>query len=168
MPQFDFHFFTPLFFWTVVSFGMLLFLLNRYAFPKILQFMEEREKQIRESLHQAEQARLEADRLRVQYEGRLKAAQQEVEAILEEARLRSRKLMEENQKRIELETRQMIEEAKETIQREQQQALREIQRTAVDLALIAAEKVLQRGLTDDDHRRFVEEAIKEAGRQKVK
>ena len=43
MPQFESHFFSSLIFWEIVSFGILFFLLYKYAFPGILGILEERE-----------------------------------------------------------------------------------------------------------------------------
>ena len=40
MPQFESHFFSSLIFWEVLSFGVLLFLLYKYAFPGILSILE--------------------------------------------------------------------------------------------------------------------------------
>ena len=57
MPQLDLHFFTPLFFWTLVSFGIFFFLLYRYALPPLLQVMDEREKKIRDNIGDAERGR---------------------------------------------------------------------------------------------------------------
>jgi F0F1-type ATP synthase membrane subunit b/b' len=66
---------------------------------------------------------------------------------------------------VEQETQRMLAEARSEIQREQQQVLREIRRTAVDLTLLAAEKVLSRSLTDADHRRLIDEAVQEITQQ---
>ena len=49
MPQFDTHFFSSLIFWEIISFAVLLFILWKYAFPPILQTLDERERRIRES-----------------------------------------------------------------------------------------------------------------------
>jgi F0F1-type ATP synthase membrane subunit b/b' len=59
----------------------------------------------------------------------------------------------------------MLAEARSEIQREQQQVLREVRRAAVDLTLLAAEKVLSRSLTDADHRRLIDEAVQEITQQ---
>ena len=63
MPQFESHFFSSLIFWEILSFGVLLFILYKYAFPGILSFLEEREKKIKDSLDQAERHRSDAERL---------------------------------------------------------------------------------------------------------
>ena len=61
MPQFESHFFSSLIFWEVVSFGILLFVLYKFAFPGILSALEEREKKIKDSLDQAEMHRSAAE-----------------------------------------------------------------------------------------------------------
>ena len=57
MPQFESHFFSSLIFWEILSFGILFFLLYKYAFPSLLGMLEEREKKIKDSLDQAERHR---------------------------------------------------------------------------------------------------------------
>ena len=165
MPQFDLHFLSPLVFWSVVSFGALLFLLYRYAFPVIFRALEEREKTIKDSLDHAERLKNEAQLLLAQYEARLKSVHDEGRMILEEARRQAQLQIEENERRMELETQRMLSEARSEIGREQQEVLREVRRAAVDLTLLAAEKVLSRSLTDADHRRLINEAVQEIAQQ---
>ena len=167
VPQFDLHFLSPLLFWSVVSFGILLFLLHRYAFPLIFKILEERENKIRGSLEEADRIRQEAKELLAQYESKLKGVQQEVQSILEDARNQARRLIEEGQERMKREAQQMIKEAKADIERQRQQVMGEIQEATVDLILTTTEKILERELTQSDHRRLVEEVIQEVaeGRQ---
>jgi F-type H+-transporting ATPase subunit b len=66
--------------------------------------------------------------------------------ILEKARAESEKVLERAHRQMELET---------------EQAIQTIRAQAADLALRAAEKVIERSLTDADHRRFADEAIAE-------
>jgi F-type H+-transporting ATPase subunit b len=165
MPQFDTHFLASLLFWSVVSFGILLFLLKRYALPGVLEMLEAREKKIKDSLDQAERLKLEAQQLLARYEAKLKSVHDEGRTILEAARKQAQLQLEENGQRVEQETQRMLAEARSEIQREQQQVLREIRRAAVDLTLLAAEKVLSRSLTDADHRRLIDEAVQEITQQ---
>src|SRR2546430_10400003 len=82
MPHFDPHFFSSLIFWEIVSFGILLWVLYKYAFPPILETLETRERRIKESLEQAERHRAEAERKLREYEAKLSAAGREAEAVL--------------------------------------------------------------------------------------
>ena len=82
MPQFESHFFSSLIFWEILSFGILFFLLYKYAFPSLLGMLEEREKKIKDSLDQAERHRSEAERRLKEYEAKLATAAKDAEALL--------------------------------------------------------------------------------------
>jgi F-type H+-transporting ATPase subunit b len=88
MPQFESHFFSSLIFWEVVSFGILLFVLYKFAFPGILSALEERERKIKDSLDQAEMHRSAAER-KLGYEAKLEGASREAEGILLAAKERA-------------------------------------------------------------------------------
>ena len=86
MPQFDVHFFSSLIFWELVSFGILLWVLYKFAFPPILDALETRERKIRDSIEQAEQNRLTAEQRLAEYEAKLRGAAREAEAVVAEAK----------------------------------------------------------------------------------
>lgn len=159
MPQFESHFFSTLIFWEVISFGVLLFLLYKYAFPGILSVLEEREKKIKDSLDQAERHRSEAERRLKEYEARLAAAGKEAEGILTAAKERAQRLLEENEQRLTTEAERIKGEATREIDHERRKAIQEIRTQTTDLALMVAEKVVERSLTDADHRRLADQAL---------
>ena len=159
MPQFDSHFFSTLIFWEVVSFGILLFLLYKYAFPGILSMLEEREKKIKDSLDQAERHRTEAERKLKEYEAKLAASSKEAEGILATAKERAQQLMEENEQRLTTKAERIKGDATREIDHERRKAIQEIRTQTTDLALMVAEKVIQRSLTDADNRRLADEAL---------
>src|SRR5437879_6801414 len=107
MPQFESHFFSSLIFWEVLSFAILLFVLYKFAFPGILNALEEREKKIKDSLDQAEPHRSEAERKLKEYEAKLNTAGQEAEGLRAAAKERAKRLMEENEQRLTAEPERM-------------------------------------------------------------
>ena len=159
MPQFDSHFFSSLIFWELVSFGILLWVLSKYALPPILEALETRERKIRESIDQAEQNRTTAEKCLKEYEAKLRGAAQEAEAIVAEARNKAQHLLEENEQRLRTESERIKTETSQEIERERRKALQDIRGEAADLALLVAEKVLIRSLSDDDNRRLAKEAL---------
>jgi F-type H+-transporting ATPase subunit b len=159
MPQFESHFFSSLIFWEVVSFAILLFILYKFAFPGILSVLEEREKKIKNSLDEAEAHRLEAERRLREYEARLAGASREAEGILAAAKERTQRLMEENEQRLTAEAERIKGDATREIDHERRKAIQEIRTQTTDLALMVAEKVVERSLTDADHRRLADEAL---------
>jgi F-type H+-transporting ATPase subunit b len=159
MPQFESHFFSSLIFWEVVSFAILFFVLYKYAFPGILGMLEEREKKIKDSLDQAEQHRSEAERRLKDYEAKLSAAGKEAEAILAAAKERAQRLLDENEQRMTTEAERIKGDATRAIEQERRRAIQDIRTQTTDLALMVAEKVVQRSLTDTDHRKFADDAL---------
>src|SRR5574341_197476 len=159
MPQFDSYFFSSLIFWEIVSFGILLFALYKYAFPGILGILEEREKKIKDSLDQAERHRSEAERKLKEYEAKLNAAAKEAEGILAAAKERAQHLLEENEQRLTAEAERIKGDATREIDQERRRAIQEILTQTTDLALMVAEKVVQRSLTDADHRKLADDAL---------
>ncbi len=165
MPQFDTHFFSTLIFWEVVSFAILLWVLWKFAFPPILQTLEERERRIRESLEQADRQRAESEQKMLEHEARFKAASRQAEAVLEGAKERAQRVMEENEQRMKVETQRYKEDATREIEQERRRAIQEIRDQTTAMALLVAEKVVGRSLTDADHKRMADEALASVAKQ---
>jgi F-type H+-transporting ATPase subunit b len=164
MPQFEPHFFSSLIFWEVISFSVLLFVLYKFAFPGILRVLEERERKIKDSLDQAERHRSEAERRLKEYEAKLGAASKEAEGILAAAKERAQRLFEENEQRLTAEAERIKGDATREIDHERRKAIQEIRNQTTDMALMVAEKVVQRSLNDADHRRLADEALEALSR----
>jgi len=165
MPQFDTHYFSTLIFWEVVSFAILLWILWKFAFPPILQTLEERERRIRESLEQADRHRAESEQKMLEYEAKFKAASKQAEAVLEAAKERAQRVMEENEQRMKVETQRYKEDATREIEQERRRAIQEIRNHTTAIALLVAEKVVGRSLTDADHKRMADEALASVAKQ---
>ena len=161
MPQFDPHFFSSLIFWEVLSFSILFWILYKYAFPPILETLENRERKIRESLDQAEQSRATAEQKLKEYETKLQLAAKEAETLMAEAKQKAQRLLDENQQRLRADSERIKEEATQDIERERRKAVQDIKEQTDDLAILVAEKVIGRSLSDEDHRRFAQEALAE-------
>jgi F-type H+-transporting ATPase subunit b len=67
--------------------------------------------------------------------------------------------MEENEQRMTTEAERIKGEATRAIDHERRNAIQEIRAQTTDLALMVAEKVVQRSLNDADHRRLADEAL---------
>lgn len=161
MPQFDPTFMSSLLFWSIISFGILMYLLNKYALPGLIEMLDQRGKKIKDNLADADRLKKEARDLLSQYESKLKAVYQEGQEILENARKQAQEQLEDNAKRVKQETDRMLADAKSEISRDKQKALQDVQKAAVELSLLAAEKILARNLSDTDHKRLVDEALQE-------
>ncbi len=159
MPQFDTHFFSSLLFWEIVSFAVLLFILAKYAFPPILQTLDERERKIRESIESAERRSAEAERRMAEYETKMKASAKEAEEMIAQAKVRAQQVKEENERQLSADAERIKAAAAREIEQERRKALDDVRRHAGELALQVAGKVLERSLTDADHKRLADESL---------
>jgi F-type H+-transporting ATPase subunit b len=147
--------------WTIVSFLITLFVLKRYAFGPVQKLIDDRRDRIRQSIEEADRAREEARSLLDEHRALIAQAKSEAEQILSEARQvgdaqsdRMRKELEEDRQRRLDETVRQIDQAKV-------QALGELKREVASLAVLAAEKVTRKTLTDQDQTRLIDEALAE-------
>jgi F-type H+-transporting ATPase subunit b len=147
--------------WTLLLFGLSLYILWKLAFPRISEALDRRQHAIEESIDHAESVRKQADDLLVEYQERLREARQQAEQILE----RSRKTAESREREIQAEAQerreQMMEQTRKDIEAETRRAIQEIRREVADLTVLATEKVTRKVLDDDDQRRLVEDALSE-------
>jgi F-type H+-transporting ATPase subunit b len=147
--------------WTLVLFGVSLYILWKVAFPRIAEALDRRQKAIEESIDIAERTRREADQLLAEYRERLTAARQQADEIV----ARARKAGEQAEADLTVKGRQrreeLLEQARKDIEAETRRALQEIRAEVADLTILATEKVTRKTLTDEDQRRLVEEAVAE-------
>lgn len=147
--------------WTIVTFVIVLLVLRRYAWKPILTSMEAREAGIRRLIDDAEAARVEADRLLEEYNRRLAEAREEGRRVVAEAKEAAERVRAETLDRARAEAEAIVARTGTEIDLERKKALAEIRTRAVDLAIRAAERVLEESLDDQRHRRVAEEYLRE-------
>jgi F-type H+-transporting ATPase subunit b len=147
--------------WTLLVFGISMLLLSRFAFPRIRDALDRRQKAIDESIDHAERTRQEADDVLAEYRERLKEAREQAEEIV----ARSRRTAEDQEREMLEHTRerreQLLEQTKRDIEAETRRAIAEIRDEVANLTVLAAEKVTRKSLSEADQRRLVEEALGE-------
>lgn len=147
--------------WTLLLFGISLYILWKLAFPRISEALDRRQHAIEESIDHADQVRKQADELLAEYQQRLRDAREQAEQIVE----RSRKTTEAREREIQAEAQerreQMMEQTRKDIEAETRRAIQEIRHEVADLTVLATEKITRKVLDADDQRRLVEDALSE-------
>src|SRR5436309_4060893 len=72
--------------WTLLLFGISMYILWKLAFPRISEALDRRQHAIEESIDHAERVRHDADALLEEYRERLREARGQAEQIVERAR----------------------------------------------------------------------------------
>jgi len=147
--------------WTLIAFLITLFVLKKYAFGPIQKTIDERRERIRRSIEEAENAREEARKLLQEHRSLLGQARGQAEEILSEARRVAESQRQRVKEETEADRQRRLEETKRQIEAETQRALGLIRAEVAELTLIATQKVTGKVLEDADHRRLIEDAVKD-------
>ena len=151
-----------LIFWMTVAFGIVLFILGKFAWPAILKGLGEREQSIQEALDSAKEAQEQMKRLKLDNDKMLREAMEERDIILTEARKIKDKIIGEAKEKAGKEASEIVESAKEKINNEKVAALREIKSTVVEYSIEIAEKILREELKDKaKQKKYIEKLLKE-------
>jgi F-type H+-transporting ATPase subunit b len=147
--------------WTLLVFGISLWILGKFAFPRIAEALDRRQKAIEESIDAADRTRKDAEEILAEYRERLAEARGQADEIV----ARARKTGEAAENEIVADARskreEMMEQTRKDIEAETRRAIQAIRAEVADLTVLATEKVARKSLTDDDQKRLVEEALSE-------
>jgi F-type H+-transporting ATPase subunit b len=145
-----------LMFWTILLFGILFFLVNKYAFPVILGAVESREKALADAIEGAKRDRDEAAKLLADHRAKIEAARDEAQKFIAEARVVAEKSRADLLEKTRADQQEMLERARKDIGVERDKAIAQLRKEAVDIAIAAATKVIEENLDSDKNRKVVE------------
>ena len=145
--------------WSIVIFMTVLFVLRKYAWNPLLDFLEEREKDIAESLKMAESAKTDLEKIKDESEKILNEAKKEGKAIVSDSKLRAEESANKILNNAKEKSDEFLDEAKSKIEIEKKRVIKEIKEEVVDLSLDLATKVLQRNVKDDDNNKFIKSSL---------
>jgi F-type H+-transporting ATPase subunit b len=145
--------------WTLVVFGILMFLLSKFAWPAILSQVEAREARIRQQLDDAAKANADAQRLLADYQGQIARARTEAQDMLGQGRLAGEKLREEMVAKGREEQEELLARARREIALERDRAVAELRKEAVELSIAAATKVVEKNLDTEADRKLVQDYL---------
>jgi F-type H+-transporting ATPase subunit b len=147
--------------WTLVVFLLLLYVLGRFAWKPLLAALHSREQHLEHVLLETERARNESETNLAEHRKLMARAGDEVRGILEKARKEAESTAENLIKQAQGEAELAKQRAQRDIVSARDQALAEIWQQTADMAVSVAGKVLSKELSDTEHRRLLEVAIKE-------
>ncbi|HEY1281714.1 MAG TPA: F0F1 ATP synthase subunit B [Acidimicrobiales bacterium] len=149
--------------WASISFFVLFFLLWKFAWPGLKKGLDQRSERIRSGLEEAEQARSEAERVLDEYRTQLADARNESARIIEEARQQADAMKRDLQSRAEAEITELRQRAAADVEAAKSQAVADMRAEVAELAVSAAEVVVQRSLDRDTQIQLIENYINQVG-----
>lgn len=149
--------------WTFVNILVLFLFLRWKLFGPVNKILEERKKLINENIAAAEKEKAEAESLKKEYQQVLDKADEESVQIMKEAKDRAQieynKQVEASRK----EAGRIMEEANRAIALEKKKSMEQAQSEIAGIALLAAQKVMQKNVDADDNKKLIGDFLQEAG-----
>lgn len=145
----------------IVNFGIVAFLLYKFAFKPVLATIEERQKKISDGLQYAEEMKIKLAEAEKEHAATIQKAQQEAQTILGEARETAKLYLDKQTEAAAGKGEEIIAKAKEAIELERNKMLTEVRGEVVRLVIDTTSKVLTKDLSEDERARFSKSAAEE-------
>ena len=145
---------------------VLFLILKKFFFEKVHNFMVERENEVRTQFETAEETNRLAEQKLVEYEERISNYQSEgreiIKAARDDAKVQAQGIISEAKDK----ARKVMEQSEAEIERQKYGARQELKEEIGTLAVMAAERVMERELSDKNQSEIVDQIIKEAEEEK--
>lgn len=151
--------------WTLVinliNFGLLLLVLRWLLFKPALKYLDKRREQIALRMTAAKAAEEQAAGLVARREGELAETKRESAQILEEARQRAEKSLDEAKVRAKEEADRILADARAQMEHERDRVLDDLKAAYAEMVVLGTERVLSREVRIEDHRRLFDQLLEE-------
>jgi F-type H+-transporting ATPase subunit b len=144
-----------------LNFLLILAVLGKFVFPKVIQFIEQRRRKIAEGLKLTEKAQHEMQRIGEARQRELEKARQQADALLAQTKTVSQEKERELLAQAKLKAEEVAQRAKEDAERAKTDAVKAAKDEISKAALLVAERILNRNITKQDEEQITREVLAE-------
>lgn len=145
---------------------VLYLILKHFFFEKVHKFMEARKAAVQDNLDRAKATEEEAQALLSEYQATLSNAEEEKRAIIKEAKAEADRRADAIVGEAKIQAQRIVSEAHENMRAEEEKAVVQLKKEVSSLALLAAERIMQRELDEKSQQALVDQVLEEAAREK--
>lgn len=150
----------------IINFAILVVLLKVFLYKPVCNMLDSRKQEVANNLKSAEDAKLEAQKLKDEYAAQIQNARSEAQDIINQATKIGQQTKADIVNEAREEATRLVAKAQDEIVREKTEALNEIRNEIADLAVLAASKVVGKTIDVADHQNMVNNFVKEVGEAK--
>ncbi|MCI0745866.1 MAG: F0F1 ATP synthase subunit B [Verrucomicrobia subdivision 3 bacterium] len=144
-----------------VNFGIVLFILWKFAYRPVLTMLEQRRQRVAEAMQNAEKAKEELAKADSARQEIMNQANQQAAKLIEEARAAAARVQEQETQKAIAAAKDIVEKAQQATEAEHARMLAELRREVGRLVVNTTGKVIGRTLTPDDQKRLSDDATRE-------
>lgn len=145
---------------------VLYLILKHFFFEKVHKFMEARKAAVQDNLDRAKATEEEAQALLSEYQATLSNAEEEKRAIIREAKAEADRRADAIVGEAKIQAQRIVSEAHENMRAEEEKAVVQLKKEVSSLAVLAAERIMQRELDEKSQQALVDQVLEEAAREK--
>jgi F-type H+-transporting ATPase subunit b len=149
-----------------ISFGILLALLLFVAYKPVTKMLDDRSKKIKESMEQAEFIKQQVAKTEQMVQEQLAQARKQAQDLVAQSAQIGERLREEARQQARQDAEAIIARARTEIRAEREEAIAKLREEFVEIAIQAAEKVINKALDKETHRQLIQETLEESTKLK--
>ncbi|HUT21926.1 MAG TPA: F0F1 ATP synthase subunit B [Candidatus Bipolaricaulota bacterium] len=150
-----------------VNFGIVLFVLYKFAYKPILKLLHDRENKVSTSLKNAEKVEENLKKSKIERENQIALGRKEAEKIVEEAILRAEEARKSKLDLTKKDAAEVVREAKEKIVLERKSMVDGVKNELGELVLLASRRVTKDSIDPRAQKKLIEEAISDLKTAKI-
>ena len=151
-----------LFFWMLIAFGLVVFVLGKFAWKPMLKGLKGREDSIADALNRAKQAQEEGVQLQAKQEEMAAAAQADRDRMVDEARKTREAILAEAKEQAQKQAEAFIAQARQRMEHEEEEMRAKMREDVAKIAVMVAERILREHLADDQRQgRYMDRLLDE-------
>ncbi len=145
--------------WTIINFLIFLFIILKFGSKPIMNGLKAREERINSAIETAEKTKLEAEKLFLESEKRINSAKEEMSQIVAKGRQSAEEIIKKATDEADSLKKTKLDDAIREIEKSKNIALGELRKEVAQMAVDAAEKIIDANLDKDKHYQLVEKYI---------
>lgn len=150
--------------WTLVTFLLVVFLLKKFAWDKILEALDARTAGIEAEIQKAKTLREEAEKALQEYQKKIANAKDEALEIINEAKSDATNLKNKMLNDAQEDIRRMKEQSLKDIELAKAKALQELQIQITEMSVMIAGEILEKKLKKEDYQEFIDKELRKLER----
>ena len=149
-----------------ISFGILLVVLLILAYKPIIKKLDERSKTVKDSMDQAEFIKQQTAKTEQMVQEQLAQARRQGQDLVAQAAQIGERLREEARQQARQDAEAIVARARTEIQTERGETIAKLREEFVEIAIQAAEKVINKALDKETHRQLIQKTLEESTKLK--
>lgn len=146
----------------IINFIVLLVLLRLFLYKPVLKMLDERARRTQEAMDLAEATKKEYEQAKIEVQRQIDQGRQEAQALIRQALQTGERLKEESREEATKQAQAMIDRTRAELESEREKIVDHLRKEFVEIAIAAAEKVIQESLDKEKHRKLIEETLQQS------